>query len=270
MRRAGARFAAIDGAQWAGALAYSAFASMFPMLLLLITAASFLIDRDRAARAAIDLVESYLPMSDDMRRLILSTIAGMAAARGRAGAAALLILVLVSGQSILTFICATNRAWGVSTAGWRRLPLKSLAFLAAAAGAVPLGMTASMLSRLAVGHLSGRAAAMASGLAGMVLPISGEFAGLSLFYRFAPRRTTRISEVWAAALIATLLLRAAEQLFLLYLREFAAANAVYGVFAGIMALLLWIYLCGCIFIYGACLCAARGGSPRVPFAVPPQ
>jgi Ca2+-transporting ATPase len=29
------------------------------------------------------------------------------------------------------------------------------------------------------------------------------------------------------------------------------------VFGGIMALLLWIYLSGCGFIFGACLCAAQ-------------
>jgi uncharacterized BrkB/YihY/UPF0761 family membrane protein len=34
-------------------------------------------------------------------------------------------------------------------------------------------------------------------------------------------------------------------------------NAIYGAFGGIMALLLWIYLSGCIFIFGACLCAAQ-------------
>ncbi len=34
-------------------------------------------------------------------------------------------------------------------------------------------------------------------------------------------------------------------------------NAIYGAFGGIMALLLWICLSGCIFIFGACLCAAQ-------------
>jgi len=34
-------------------------------------------------------------------------------------------------------------------------------------------------------------------------------------------------------------------------------NAVYGAFGGIMALVLLIYLCGCIVIFGACLCAAQ-------------
>jgi Ca2+-transporting ATPase len=35
---------------------------------------------------------------------------------------------------------------------------------------------------------------------------------------------------------------------------------VYGAFGGVMALLLWIYLSGCLFIFGACLCAVQAES----------
>lgn len=83
------------------------------------------------------------------------------------------------------------------------------------------------------------------------------FLALSLFYRLAPRRPTRFVEVWAAALCATVLLRAGESPFVIYLKDFATLNAVYGAFSGIMALLFWIYLSGCVFILGACLCAAQ-------------
>ena len=104
----------------------------------------------------------------------------------------------------------------------------------------------------------------------LVIPMTAEFLGLSLFYRFAPRRPVEFAGVWEAAIIATILLRAAELLFVVYLKYFSASNAVYGVFGGIMALLLWIYLSGCIFIYGACLCAARGElRAGRPFAVSP-
>ena len=89
------------------------------------------------------------------------------------------------------------------------------------------------------------------------IPLVVVFLSLSLFYRLAPRRPTRFAEVWAAALCATALLKAAESLFVIYLKDFATFNAVYGAFGGIMALLLWIYLSGCIFIFGACLCAAQ-------------
>ena len=71
------------------------------------------------------------------------------------------------------------------------------------------------------------------------------------------RRPKRFAEVWIVALCATAMLYAAEHLFVVYLKDFATLNAVYGAFGGIMALLLWIYLFGCIFIFGACLCAAQ-------------
>ena len=60
-----------------------------------------------------------------------------------------------------------------------------------------------------------------------------------------------------AALCATVLLRSGETLFVIYLQHFARLNAVYGAFGGMMALLLWIYLSGCVFIFGACLCAGH-------------
>ena len=97
------------------------------------------------------------------------------------------------------------------------------------------------------------------------IPVLVLFFSLSLFYRLAPRRPTRFAEVWAAALCATILLRACESLFVIYLGHFATLNAVYGAFGGIMALLLWIYLSGCVFIFGACLCAPakpRRSEPR--------
>lgn len=96
------------------------------------------------------------------------------------------------------------------------------------------------------------------GLWNFFIPLVVVFLSLSLFYKLAPRRLTRFSEVWAAALSATVLLRTGESLFVVYLERFATLNAVYGVFGGIMALLLWIYLSGCIIIVGACLCAAQG------------
>jgi len=79
------------------------------------------------------------------------------------------------------------------------------------------------------------------------------FLNLSLFYRLAPRRPTRFAEVWAASLCASLLLQAAESLFVIYLRDYATFNAVYGAFGGIMALLVWILLSGCILILGDCM-----------------
>ena len=107
----------------------------------------------------------------------------------------------------------------------------------------------------------------ARGQAGVVallilVPLLVLFLSLTSVYRLAPRRATRFAEVWVAAACATVLLQTTESLFVVYLKHFAALNAVYGMFGGIMALLLWIYLSGCGFIFGACLCAVQAEGHR--------
>jgi Ca2+-transporting ATPase len=253
------KFLRIDGAQWAGAFAFNAFFSLFPLTVLLVTAASSFVDRDRAGKAVIAYMESYVPISGEMQRQIFDTIAGVIKARQQASAVALLILVWAALQCFTTLICATNRAWGTTVYNWWRLPLKSLVLLGITAGALLLGMAVPVLMRMAKGWLFqvDDFRSWVYGLGSFFIPLLVVFFSLSLFYRLAPRRPTRFAEVWAAALCATVLLRAGESLFVIYLQDFATLNAVYGTFGGMLALLLWIYLSGCIFIFGACLCAGQ-------------
>jgi YihY family inner membrane protein len=253
------KFLRIDGAHWAGAFAFNAFCSLFPLMVLLVTTASFFVDRDRTGKEIIAYMESYVPISGEMQRHIFDTIAGVIKARQQAGAVAFLILVWTARQCFTTLICATNRAWGTTVHNWWRLPLKSLLLLGITAGAVLLGMAVPVLMRIAKGWLFPvhDLRSWVYGLGSFFIPLLVAFFSLSLFYRLAPRRPTRFAEVWAAALCATVLLRVGESLFVIYLKDFATLNPVYGAFGGIMALLLWVYLSGCVFIFGACLCAGQ-------------
>jgi YihY family inner membrane protein len=253
------KFCGIDGAHWAAAFAFNAFFSLLPLLLLLVTTASFFADRDRAGKEIITHIESYVPLSGDLQRQIFGAIAGVIRARRQAGAVALLILVWAALKCFTTLICATNRAWGAEVPNWWRLPLKSLALLGITAAAVFLGMAAPVLLRMAKGWLLPVHGFRywVYGPATFLIPSVVVFFSLSLFYKLAPRRPTRFAEVWVAALCAAILLRAAQSLFVIYLEHFATLNAVYGAFGGIMALLFWIYLSGCVFIFGACLCAGQ-------------
>ena len=253
------KFSRIDGAQSAGAFAFNAFFSLFPLIVLLVTIASSFVDRDRAGKEVIAYLESYIPISGEMQRHVFDTIAGVINAREQAGVVAFLILVWAALQCFTTLICAINRAWGTAVYNWWRLPLKSLGLLGITAGAVLLGMAVPVLMRMAEGWLfpAHGFGSWVYGWGSFFIPLVVVFFGLSLFYRLAPRRRTRFAEVWVAALCATVLLRAAESLFVIYLKGFATLNALYGAFGGIMALLLWIYLSGCVFIFGACLCAGQ-------------
>jgi YihY family inner membrane protein len=265
-RLAARKFLRIDGPAWAGAFAFNAFFSLFPLMVLLVTIASAFIDRDRAATSVIAYVETFVPLSGDMQAYIFDTIAGVIKVRGQAGAIALLILVWVTLKCFTTLISATNRAWDTAGYSWWRLPLKSLMLLGMTAGVVLLSIGAPMMAQMARDWLfpMNDFRSWVYTLLSFFIPLLVLFFSLSLFYRLAPRRSTRFSEVWVAALSATALLLAAENLFVLYLKHFATLNAVYGAFGGIMALLLWIYLSGSIFIFGACLCAAQAEAQSTP------
>ena len=204
-------------------------------------------------------MESYVPMSDEMQRHVFHTIAGVITARKQVGAVAFLILVWVALQCFTTLISATNRAWGAEVYNWWRVPLKSIALFSITASAVLIGMAAPVLAKMAKEWLfpMNDFHSLFYALGNFVIPPLVVFLSLNLFYKVAPRQPTRFAEVWAAALCATALLQAADSLFVIYLKNFATLNAVYGALGGIMALLLWIYISGCIFIFGACLCSAQ-------------
>jgi Ca2+-transporting ATPase len=259
LRLAVNKFSDIDGAQSAGAFAHFAFFSLFPLIVIFVTLASIFIDRNLAETEVISFVETYVPISGEMQRYIFDTIAGVVKARGQASAIAFLMLVWSAMQFFTALISATNKAWGVEAYNWWRLPIKSLIFLALMVSAVLLAVGLPLLTKMVKDWLFpvNDFRSWVYVLWRFFVPLLVLFFSLSLFYRIAPRRVTRFSEVWAAALCATLLLKAVESLFVLYLQHFATLNAVYGAFGGIMALLLWIYLCGCIFIFGACLCAGQ-------------
>jgi len=256
---AGKTFLRIDGTQWAGAFAFNAFFSLFPLIVLFVTIASAFIGADRAGQKIIAYLETIVPINGEMQHHIFDTIAGVVNARGQAGAVALLLLVWVAVQCFITLISATNRAWDIESHNWWRLSLKSLMLLGISVIAVIVGMTARTLMRMAAGWLFpvNDWRSWVYVLGSFVIPLLILFLGLSLFYRFAPRRPIRFAQVWVAALCTTALLQAAETLFVIYLKSFATLNAIYGTFGGIMALLLWIYISGCIVIFGACLCAAQ-------------
>lgn len=252
------KFLGIDGTERAGAFAFNAFFSLFPLIVLAVTIISFFVERKDAAQFVINYAQSHIPLNGEMRKYIFSTITGVVQARREAGLAAFLMLLWAAPQFLGTLIQASNRAWGEKGERWWHLPVKSMALLIAMGLTVLIGMGVPALVKVAnrffpsYGFFS-----WAYALTAFFLPWLVFFLNMSLFYQLAPRRRTHFSEVWISALCATALLQAAQRLFVIYLTSFATLNAIYGAFGGIMALLLWIYLSGCIFIFCACLCASQ-------------
>ncbi|MEI7482869.1 MAG: YihY/virulence factor BrkB family protein [Elusimicrobiota bacterium] len=266
LRLAADRFFFIDGAQRAGAFAFSAFFSLFPLIILFVTIASVFISYDTAGKAVIGYAERYVPLSGEMQRYIFDTIVGVVKARSKASATAFLMLLWAAPQFFTTLVTSANRAWGTEADNWWHQPLKSISLLFIMVCAVLMGIGLSIMAKVAHVWLSSvfHYLPWIYKLGAVLVPWTVIFVSLALFYKLAPWRRTRFSEIWPGALCATALLQISETLFVVYLKHFAALNAVYGAFGGIIALLLWIYLSGCVFIFGACLCAAQAETRGMP------
>ncbi|MBP7622722.1 MAG: YihY/virulence factor BrkB family protein [Xanthomonadales bacterium] len=253
------RFLDIDGTQWAAAFAHFTFFALFPLIVLSVSVASAFVDRGAAGGEIIAYVETFIPIDGANRSYIFDTVSGVIAARGEASLFALIMLAWAALGFFSTLIRATNRAWGVDAHNWWQQPLASLAFLAIMVVAVLISIAVPISARMARSWLAPTRdfADWVYALAHSLVPMLVVFIALSLFYRLAPRRQTRLAEVWFAAVCATLLLQVSDRLFVVYLQHVVFLNAVYGTFGGIIALLLWIYVAGCIFVFGACLCAEQ-------------
>lgn len=256
--RAVQKFWAIDGEQRAAAFAFYAFFSLFPVVLLFVTVGSLFVDRERAASEVIAYVESYVPLGPDMRRNVFDLIAGVVQSRSQLGVAAVAVLFWSSLQFFNALIRAVTRAWGSEVHSWWRLPLKSSLLLGVMASAMVFGISLPVLTEIVRKWFLAKAGwtDLLFRMLGLGLQVLVLFYGLSLFFKLAPRHRTHFAEVWPTALLISLLLRFLERLFVVYLENFSRYNALYGALGGIMALLMWIYLSGCLLVFGACLCAA--------------
>lgn len=248
----------IDGTQRAAAFAHYAFFSFFPSIILCVTVASLFFERATASTAIIGFIEGYIPLRAERKGYIVETLTGVVDARAPASIFATLLLCWAVMRFFATLIRATNRAWGLEVQDWWRQPLKSLLFLPFMVAAIPLAvavLAAVRAMRLWIfphTNFNPWLYTAASSFFALVLLFVFHIG----FYKLAPRRKTRLSEVWAAALSTTILILVATAALSVYLKNFAHLNAVYGAFGGIMALLMWIYFSGSIFVFGACLCAA--------------
>jgi Ca2+-transporting ATPase len=258
------KFMRIDGTQRAAAFAYYAFFSLFPLLVLLVTIGSLFFDRVSATEWLIGYAERHVPLGPELRRRVFDTIAGVVEARGKVGAVAGIALVWGSLQFFKALVRATSRAWNTDMHNWWQMPLKSLALLGVLTSALLLGIAMPLMAKLAEAQLTdmhGLVSRVTSATI-EITPTLVLFYGLALFYRLAPREQPRFSSVWPATLGVVVLLRVIETLFGLYLKNFGNFNAVYGTLAGVMALLMWIYLSATVVVFGACVGAAQAEVTR--------
>jgi membrane protein len=274
LRDSGERWVSDACYRLGASLSYFALFSLFPLLLLSLSALGFSLRGDDAIREW--LLSSVAGTSPELRGLLDQTLQSMQAhtTAGGIGAAIGLVALLVGASSVFSELeSALNVIWKVESKGAKgimadvvgALRSKALSF------AVVVGVAVALLASLAVGtalQAVGEATTQAGAarvtwqaleLVASVALLTGLFASL---YRVVPQADVPWSDVVGGAFVASFLLVALKGLLAWYLAH-VGRYAAYGAVGGVLMLLTWIYVASLIVLYGAEFCrvyAERHGS----------
>ena len=199
------------------------------------------------------LVESLVP--DNIARQVLgylSQFAGKASKLGVVGLAALLGSALAL---IFTIERTLNSIWRVRSR--RPLGQRVLIYWAAITlGPVLLGASLSMTS-YALSASKGLVGAMPGGLGFLldVLQFLLVAGGMASMFHYVPNTFVRWGHAWMGGLFVSACMEVAKRLLALYLSKVPTYSAVYGAFATLPILLVWIYMVWVIVLLGAALTA---------------
>lgn len=245
--------------QAAAALAYYGLFSLFPLILLLITALNLFVSPRESERMLTLVLGQILPDAQNVNAFVLEGVRAVYVTRGEVTAFSLLALLWSASGMFTNLTYNIDLAW----AGTRRArALKSrltglVMVLAMYLGLIALLMLSATLGVLAFWPgtlitLLGLDAALTHALAAHVvawLALIAVFYGL---YRWASRAYAPRRIALASALFAVVAVQAINWGFSWYLRSgFAHYASVYGPLTTIIVLIFWFYLAVAAVLLGA-------------------
>jgi membrane protein len=239
----------------AGGVAFFAFLALFPAMIAALTLYGLVSDPATVA-GQISSLAQLLP--ETARPLVTDQLNSVAAGGGGALSVGLIVSLLAAVWSAsggtMNLIKATNVAYDED---------ESRGFIKLRGIALLLTLGAVVFLLLAVALVAVVPALFnALGLAGVGLVIAQivrwvllvvlVVVALAIVYRVAPDRDApRFAWVSTGAIVATVLWVIGSILFSLYVSNFGSYNKTYGALAGVIVLMLWLYLTSYVVLLGA-------------------
>ena len=239
----------------AGAIAFSMFFSMFPLILAIISIWGFFLgpNVDQAELAA-ELAE-IIPISSSF---IAQTVKGVASAKVITGIASVLLVMWASSAAFGAIRKGINTAWGIQKT--RPFIKERMIDIALVTGAgilmvmllfvAPMASSIHKVLSLVFPDISYEF--LSRIISQAVSPILS-FSTFMILYRYMPNTEVRFRDVWLGALFSCLGFEGAKWGFLQYLNNYSVHNVLYGSVGAIMALLTWVYVSAIILLFGALL-----------------
>jgi len=199
------------------------------------------------------LVNSLIP--DNISRQVLGYLTQFAKQANKLGVAGLAVLLVTAIAMILTIDRTLNGIWRVKKP--RPLAQRVLIYWAAITlGPLVLGASLAVTSYVVSGS-RGLVGDM-PGVLRVLLDVLQFFllaGGMAALYHYVPNTFVRWGHAWAGGLFVAAGIELAKKLLTLYLSNVPAYSLVYGAFATLPILLVWIYVAWVIVLMGAVIAA---------------
>jgi membrane protein len=199
------------------------------------------------------LVNSLIP--DNISRQVLGYLTQFARQANKLGVVGLAVLLGTAIALILTIDRTLNGIWRVKKP--RPLAQRVLIYWAAITlGPLVLGASLAVTSYVISGS-RGMVTDMPGGLR-VLLDILQFFllaGGMAALYRYVPNTFVRWAHAWAGGLFVAAGIELAKKALTLYLSSVPTYSLVYGAFATLPILLVWIYVAWVIVLLGAVIAA---------------
>ena len=228
LRTAVAGFRAHRGMFLASGLAFNMLVCLIPILFFLVSLVGFVLSRRAAVEVVVNQLAQFVPVYRDELHSVLAEIVRRRNLSGLLGTAVLLLFVMG-----VLFLASTVM---IDLFDWLKILLM-----------VPVGMPPEWIRSSFV-----------------ALAVGFNTALFFVAYRYFPHRKVPVGPALAGALLASVLWEAAKQLFRWYILTLGVYDKVYGPLGALVALNMFAYYSGVVFVLGAEFAAAlrTGGRAR--------
>ena len=264
LARAGIVVFRAGGIDLAASLAYFTILSLLPMVALSLMVASLFGDTETISENLTEMLVYYFPASAS---LIESAVDNLLAGSLVVGLVAVVGLLMGANGLFMAANRSVQRIFDLGPRNPLRLTLTQVTITTSVVSLflLSLGLTALFQIALTFGdgiaEATGGFSTLLAVLLGVVstaLPPTLTVILFTIVYVRLPNAEVRWKDAAFGALISVVLFEIAKHLFFWFTGLTSQRNAVYGPIASMVIMMMWGYVAGLIFMYGAAITRAAG------------
>lgn len=255
------RFNEVNASEIAASLAYYAIFSLFPLILVLITIGSFILEKELIQNQIMQWLEDFFPLAQN---LIIKNIESVIRLRGTVGAMALVGLLWAATNVFFILTLNINRAFPeANLRGFVKNRLMALMMVGFMVAIMIVSLVMNTISNLLVQfQINGWFIDNPQGLS--ISNYLSDFINylllflvVFLLYWWVPNVSVEPKSAISGAIFTVIGWELTTKIFMWYLHSgFVHYELVYGSLGTIISMMLWLYLSSIIILYGAHLASA--------------